>query len=250
VTPGLPTEIAELCQDRSLGSSALLSRFLALLPELDASQAESALTELQTAFPVMAVWVFLQRRLATGDLSRQAVADLEAEIRTARRKTLDLAVEQLARYDRLLTISRSSLVEAALVEWAAGREGKVLVGEGLPAGEGRALAGVLAQKGLSTKVVPDWELVDQVSSTDAVVLGADWVMPDWFINKTGSSALVRAARGAGKQVIVLAEAFKATTEQPFNERACYQIEQISREIRIMRVFEWIPLTDGIILLAA
>lgn len=109
----------------------------------------------------------------------------------------------------ILTYSYSSTVlHALLYAQRAGKQIRVICSEGRPMLEGRRLATRLARAGVPVTFVVDALLVKFVGATDLVVFGADALLDRGFINKAGTSALVRAAEEAGAPVYVLADRTK------------------------------------------
>jgi translation initiation factor eIF-2B subunit delta len=87
-----------------------------------------------------------------------------------------------------------SILEAAS---RSGTEFEVVLSESRPLLEGVTLARRLAGGGIRATLVTDAALPGLVSGADLVLLGADSVSDDSFVNKTGSYALALAAREAG-----------------------------------------------------
>ncbi|MEJ2667197.1 MAG: NUDIX domain-containing protein [Deinococcales bacterium] len=107
---------------------------------------------------------------------------------------------------RVLTLSSSGTVADGLLT-AAPAPARVIVCESRPGAEGRALAGRLAEAGLSVVVVPDaavaWAL--EAEQAELVLLGADAVMEDGaLVNKVGTRPAALAARAAGVRVLAAA----------------------------------------------
>jgi translation initiation factor 2B subunit (eIF-2B alpha/beta/delta family) len=96
-------------------------------------------------------------------------------------------------------------VEAALARAAsAGRRFEVIVAESRPLLEGRDLAAALAAAGVPATVVVDAALPAEASPGDVVMVGADRIGWDGFVNKIGTRALVAAATAAKLPIYVLA----------------------------------------------
>ena len=76
--------------------------------------------------------------------------------------------------------------------------------EGRPALEGRRLAQALAALNVPVTCYSDAALANALSGADAVLVGADAVTPDWFLNKVGTRMLAAAAAQAGVPVYVVA----------------------------------------------
>jgi methylthioribose-1-phosphate isomerase len=121
----------------------------------------------------------------------------------------------------LLTLSRSGTVLAGLT--ALGESGArftVVVGEGRPGGEGLQLAATLRDRGLDAWAATDAVVMALATGSapslpfpfdpaaTAVVVGADAVGPEVFLNKVGTRPLAAAARLAGRPCWLLAETSK------------------------------------------
>lgn len=98
---------------------------------------------------------------------------------------------------RVLTHSRSSLVERLLREAGAGMIREVLCCESRPLCEGRDLAAALADAGLRARLLIDAAAAALIAGVDVVLLGADAVLPDGLVHKIGSRGIALAARQAG-----------------------------------------------------
>lgn len=154
---------------------------------------------------------------AMGSLWNAAAAALAGEA------ALDRFARQIERAPDAIVRAARPLVEAGaggpvtLVTWSASgpvrRLAEVLAGrgpvtvrcaEGRPALEGRGLAAALSRAGARVEVFADGALGSAVDGAAAVVVGADAVTADWFVNKAGTRALALAARAAGVPTYVLA----------------------------------------------
>ena len=108
----------------------------------------------------------------------------------------------------LATVSRSGSVSACLTALADVAKLRVICAEGRPVYEGRLMAATLARAGIAVTLCTDAAVGVVVRDTEpaveAVVVGADAVTPDWFLNKYGTHALATAAASAGIPVYVVA----------------------------------------------
>jgi translation initiation factor 2B subunit (eIF-2B alpha/beta/delta family) len=104
---------------------------------------------------------------------------------------------------RIATVSSSVAVEATILELKAHRDVRVACAESLPAREGRGLAQRLAAAGVTVEVFTDAGISSAVTGVDSVLVGADAVGPDAFINKVGTAAVSALAAAAGIPVYVL-----------------------------------------------
>ena len=104
----------------------------------------------------------------------------------------------------LVTISMSRAILTVVDAARTGREVRVSCSESRPALEGRQLASRLAAQGVRVTCFSDAAIGDALVAADAVVVGADAVGPDWFINKAGTRMLAAAAHHQGIPVYVAA----------------------------------------------
>ena len=105
---------------------------------------------------------------------------------------------------RLVTISFSRTVLTVLERIAATRQLRVSCSESRPALEGRRLASRLAAAGIAVTYFSDAAISQALGAADAVVVGADAVAPEWFLNKSGTRMLAAAAGQQGVPVHVIA----------------------------------------------
>jgi translation initiation factor eIF-2B subunit delta len=103
------------------------------------------------------------------------------------------------------TLSASESVRAILAAAAAqGREFEVLLSESRPRLEGVALARSLRELSIRSTLVADAALPRLVRGASLVLVGADSVSEDEFVNKIGTYPLALAAREAGVPLYVAA----------------------------------------------
>lgn len=106
---------------------------------------------------------------------------------------------------RIATYSRSSIVEKALFTLGQNVSGlRVFLSEARPGGEGITLAENLARRNIKVKFVVDMALPTLLRQVDCLLLGADAISTESFLNKTGTSNLCAQAVQFGVPVYVLA----------------------------------------------
>ena len=220
--PEIAQEIASIAEDRTSGATALVLRGIAALqragrhPEV-LRQAALALCEAQ---PSMAGFRTAAALALTGDGGRQlerlaerirrvpaAVARVAIPIIRLRRATGSAV--------RLVTCSRSAVVEHTLLALARSDRIEVCCAESQPGREGTALAGSLAGAAVPVILFTDAGIGTAVRGADAVVLGADALSSTGFINKAGSAQLAALARASAVPVLVLAGREKVLPERVF-----------------------------------
>ncbi len=166
--------------------------------------------------PAMANLRRLARQLRVTELP-------EVESRMGRRlELLDTLGERLAAaawplldgVRRVLTLSRSSAVAAVMSgAWQRGWRGETLVFDGSPAGGGPDQADELARLMTGVRSLPDAVMPSGFGGpATRVVVGADAVGSDRFVNVSGTALLVELAAARGVPVMVVADTGKDLTE--------------------------------------
>ena len=206
--------IASLGEDRQSSATALLPSAITLLRDAR-RQGDTSLREVGRALclaqPCMgSIWNAVATALA--DPGNPAALD-DFAARASRAPTaigrlasgwLTLRAPDAAAGLRLVTCSSSGTVRASLRALAARGPVRVACAEGRPRYEGRSLASGLAQDGLAVELFTDAGLSTVVARADGVIVGADAIATDWFINKCGTGALAAAATAANVPVIIVA----------------------------------------------
>jgi translation initiation factor 2B subunit (eIF-2B alpha/beta/delta family) len=207
----------------SRAAAEITRRVAVRAPAADAAGLRRVLADLAIrmldAQPAMAPLVSLTSRVLS---SLDDAPDLEAARREAARaaeafrgeieeRTGEVgrrAAKLLPATGRVLTVSSSSTVRAALI--AAGTDGalEVVCLESRPAGEGQTLARTLAAAGFPVVYGVDAAAEALAAGASVALLGADSIGDDGVVNKIGSRALARAARAQGAEVWVLADGNK------------------------------------------
>jgi len=219
-------------EDRTSGSSHVALEFLAELERWAATDTSGTpaafrasllarLRAAQAAQPTMALVHQLAARALdvadTGVARGDRVADLRAHLEhSCGAERDDLHASQAAvaktaarlvteRGSWIATLSASGAVREAILELQRlGREPRVIVGEGRPLCEGRAMAASLAAASVPVWLVVDAALPLLLSQARMVWLGADAVTDQGVINKVGSFAASLAAREHSVPVYALA----------------------------------------------
>jgi translation initiation factor eIF-2B subunit delta/methylthioribose-1-phosphate isomerase len=170
--------------------------------------------ELCAARPAMAaIPGALGRVLASGRTPEQIVEEAHALVAARERAAKAIAV-LLQPYLQgvVMTHSASGTVREALVHTPPD---KVICTVSEPVGEGRGLVEELRAAGISADLVADEDGPHAVESVDLLLIGADTVFRDGsLINKVGTNDLTRAAKEAGKPVLVACEVIKVAPANP------------------------------------
>jgi translation initiation factor 2B subunit (eIF-2B alpha/beta/delta family) len=218
---------ARIADDRDAGASEILARLLPLLEEARAA-APGALAAMagavRAAQPAMAgLWwacVAAQDDLTHPGRLAQAAAQARRAPAALTRVAVDAFRQQAPSPPwQLVTWSYSSAVAAFLEALATCGAVQVTCAEGRPRYEGRRLALRLSAVGVAVTLATDAAASAMLSGRSAVVVGADAVTAEGWINKVGTGALAAAARTAGVPVMVLASREKFVDAPGFAEGA-------------------------------
>ena len=212
----LPTEIrdgiASVGADRSSGATSLVLRGieLAKLVSHDREMLRAAVGALRDQQPAMAGFHTLAAiALAAAD-PRVALEMLAERLRRVPAAVVRIFLPTLRLRRpgtgpiRLVTCSRSAIVEHVIEALAAVEPVHVSCAESHPGGEGLALAESLARAGIAVDLYPDAAIGKSVVAAEAIVVGADAITSTAFINKVGTGGLAALGRIRGIPVFVLA----------------------------------------------
>lgn len=205
-------EIARLAGDRESGASELLPlaiQILRLAARGGRDVLHRAAPQVCAAQPGMApIWGAAALALS-GPNAEAALARVEQQagrsVRAIARvlPTLFPVEGAVAAPIRLVTYSYSGTVLDAVCELARDRRVHVACAEGRPAWEGRRLATRLTAAGVAVDFYTDAGVSVALHGADAVLVGADAISPDWFVNKVGTSQLASAASAVGVPTYVV-----------------------------------------------
>jgi len=105
---------------------------------------------------------------------------------------------------RLITCSSSRAVESTLLAVTRGANLTVCCAESRPKREGIGLAARLAAAGVDVQLFSDAGISSGVPGSDGILVGADAIGPEVFMNKVGTAAICALASSEGVPVYVLA----------------------------------------------
>lgn len=125
-----------------------------------------------------------------------------AQYKAAEEKIVVQLENLLDGYADIFTYSRSSLVMKALFRLKRPDQHTVYLCEGRPAHEGRIAARQLSEQGFHVVLMVDAAMAAGVDKSDLVLVGADALAPDYFINKIGTYPLALLSRERGKPFFV------------------------------------------------
>ena len=212
MTPELADRVSTLGADTRSGASALAADAIQILK--DAHQASlrtvsSVATALCAAQPSMApIW----NAAAVALMSDGEAALVRYALRVQRapaalaRVAADLLLSGVppSQSFSVATVSASGSVRHCLSALARRCRLDVLCAEGRPLFEGRELAASLAEEGIAATVCTDAALSGLSHRMSAVLVGADAVAAEWFVNKSGTRQVAAVAADRGTPVYVVA----------------------------------------------
>jgi ribose 1,5-bisphosphate isomerase len=211
----LPAElvrrIAQLAADRQSGASDILDETLKILRDARAIRVpiQGVGRALCRAQPSMAsVWNAALEAVADerapGRFDRFTHRVTRASAALGRFAADAFATSEGAGPLRLVTVSMSRSVAVVFDAVRRQRPIRVCCSESRPALEGRTLAARLAEAGVPVTCFSDAAVAHALAAADAVVVGADAIGPELFLNKSGTRMLAAAAAQQGVPVYVAA----------------------------------------------
>ena len=237
-------------KDRRHGAAEIERRLVSTLlreqHRWTASDLVSGAKRLLAGQPAMANLRNLAREFACGDLAtaheflqRRSVLLSELDERFAA-ATWSL----IEGTNRLLTISRSSAVAAVLEgAWRRGWRGETVVFDGSPVGGGADQAIRLAERMDHVCSQPDSNMPGWLTdSKTRVLVGADAVSPERFVNVSGTAALLELAVSRSIPVLVVADSGKNLPDDEIDELLASGPEVVDEGTGRRRpLFEAIPI---------
>lgn len=206
-----PDWLEEIRRDNTSGAAALAAKAARALAEWSAAgrspeELGAVARELVRAQPRMAPLVNLASRLLeAGEGAPGACRAFLHRLETATEAAAQHGALLVPDGGAVLTHSFSSTVLRALRRAAGeGRRFSVIATESRPMREGVALARRLAGAGIPVRLVVDAAAGLFLGEVSLILVGADAVISEGVVNKTGTRALALAARERGLPVYALA----------------------------------------------
>jgi len=199
----------EIVKDNRKGASELLEDVIESIQNVKRDEIESYLTTLIIRRYSMTPLVNLANRIFLSierekDID-QIVQGLEDEFLSKKENTVAKMKRLLEKkdYTSILTHSYSSTVVQSLSSVE-----KVKVLESRPKREGRTTARKLSKKGAKIEYWVDMGMCKALENVDCVVVGADTISNDSFLNKIGTRALAIVSDFVEKEFYVVADTSK------------------------------------------
>lgn len=193
------------------------------------------------------------RRLAIEMLETYDLGLLEKQLAVRGRVLADLparlaehGAEMVMNSDRVVTLSRSTAVYSVVTGAATrGWRGRVVVLDGTPSGRGIDQAADFCASGINAQSLPDgavFEAFDEPASRLLIVVGADAVSCDRFVNAQGTHVLLEIGSALGVRRALIADSGKQLRDADLDGiLAASPMREESGPGRRWPVFEAIPL---------
>jgi translation initiation factor 2B subunit (eIF-2B alpha/beta/delta family) len=115
----------------------------------------------------------------------------------------------------ILCHSQSSAVKEVFQQYSGNRKKvKVIQTESRPVFEGRMQAEMIKRLGYDITLVPDVGFARHLDKINMILLGADSIYKDYFVNKAGTYNICLAGKNAGIPIYVLADSRKFWSSLP------------------------------------
>jgi len=140
---------------------------------------------------------------------KKYIDDFEKTLSDSNNKIFKNAKPYLSKCNSFLTLSNSYTILQVLKKLNTINKIEVFVCESRPALEGKILSGNLVESNENAKVITDAEMSVFIPKVDAVILGADKILPNGnVINKAGSFSAALISHYYNKPIYVLADKSK------------------------------------------
>lgn len=190
--------IKEIIEDRRSGSSKLIKKTLELLEDVEPQRRLEICRKIVKAHPAMAGLAKVLKAVENG-ADVYEIRNMFAEMD---RKTSE-RLREISEDKIVATISRSHVVEKGLTTAK-----HVIVLESSPAKEGIDTARYLKGRAVEVSIFSDPAIGYAIKACDVVVVGADALYSDGFVNKTGTLPLALTAKYLSKSFYVAAPSYK------------------------------------------
>ncbi|XP_054278331.1 translation initiation factor eIF-2B subunit beta [Macrosteles quadrilineatus] len=141
------------------------------------------------------------------------ISEFQMELETSIDNIAQQAKEHIHANEIIMTIGKSSVVEAFLKKAAHDRKFDVIVAECAPFLHGHELAASLAKSKIQTTLIPDSAIFGIMSRVNKVIVGTQTVMANGGLRAVcGAHTLALAAKHYSVPVIVLAPMYKLCPE--------------------------------------
>jgi translation initiation factor 2B subunit (eIF-2B alpha/beta/delta family) len=148
------------------------------------------------------------------EAAQNKIRSIEAEIEHNIERIAQFGAKVIAPMNKIMTISNSTMVQHVfLTAEAQKRRFEVFCLKSHPPDEGIDLAEFLAGRGLAVTLIADAEMASFIPHMNLVMIGADRLVADGFVNKSGSLPLCLTARYFNIPVYMACETAKILSEK-------------------------------------
>ena len=205
----IENQLQEFLRDRSSGSEALAKKALAIIQHLNAKGNNAArimnfLEKASERFPQMVVITKLKEHFSDG-VTDTTIEEFENIL--SNKSYIENSLFLFDAPKKIITFSRSSAVEGVILYYKNSIE-KVTCCHSLPLGEGKKYFEDLNKNKINSCLIEDSELSHFIPDSDLVLLGADAITEDYFVNKIGTLQAVLLAQYFKKPVYVISTPLK------------------------------------------
>ncbi len=208
--------MASILNDRSHGSSILardaLNYFLSLPDKSLPARFEEGSGQLLTTFSCMGVFHRINQLCCYADSPselRQKLVGMKKYLLDIPGKIGKVCLRGMKDDETILTLSYSGYVLESLKNVAdAGLTFKVYILRSLPGREGERLAESLHRVGIRSHIIDDDNVEDEIRVVTKVLMGADMLTDEYFINKKLSMKVSCLSDVRGIPVWILADSMK------------------------------------------
>lgn len=213
----IENQIQELLRDRSSGSQELAEKALKIIKRLysagnTASRINNFLEKTAERFPQMVAIIKLKEHFSD-EISDKTIHEFENLL--SDKSYIENASLLFDTTKKIITFSRSSAVEDVIIYYKKYVD-KVTCCHSLPLGEGKKFAEDLKKNMISSQLVEDGELSRFIPDSDFMLLGADAITEDLFMNKIGTLQAVLLAQHFKKPVYVISSPLKKIKKSDYS----------------------------------
>lgn len=214
-------QIQEFLQNRSSGSQALAASVLDIIRRLYANGKNTArimnfLNKAVGRFPEMAAIIKLKEHFSLG-ITQEKIDDFHRLL--ASKTYIENAAFLFDKPKRIVTFSRSTAVEEVILHYKD-MISEMICCHSLPLGEGKQFSIDLSNQGVNTRFIEDAELSSVIPDSDFMLIGADAITEEFFINKIGTLQAILVARYYNKEVYVVSSPLKIIEKDNYPSEKC------------------------------
>lgn len=205
----IENQIQELLRDRSSGSHELAEKAVAIIKKLhskgnNSSRIMNFLEKAAERFPQMVAITKLKEHFFD-EVSDNAIEEFENLL--SNKSYIENAKFLFDVPKKIITFSRSSAVEDIILCYKKSIH-KVICCQSLPLGEGKKFSEDLNKNNINSCLIEDSELSHYIPDSDFILLGADAITEDFFVNKIGTLQAVLVAHYFKKPIYVVSSPLK------------------------------------------